>query len=137
MSVTLNLTHTFSTRVVYSSKEVAEIREELASQLAMAEKADLSKLSPKKRAEIKAGLKVMTLASTYSDDDLILFCTKEAIKNGVAEDLRKELEQINVTRLSPVKTELVRSFEPKSALERACDCNACFECRLARGGSDE
>lgn len=113
MSVSLNLSHTFTTKVVYSSEQVKEVREGILAELAMAAKADLSKLEPKKRAQIKAGILLLTMVSTYSDEDMILFLTKEAMKDGLEETLRVETKELNVTRLSPLQTTVVSAKKPK------------------------
>lgn len=111
MSITLNLHHTFDTRVVYSSEEIAAVRETLAESIEIGRKTNLEKLTQKRRGEVKAGLKMFEQITTMNDEDMILFITKQAFKQGVKQEVESALKELNVTSMSPVKTVLLPRCE--------------------------
>lgn len=132
MSVTLNLSHTFTTRVVYSTEQVAEVREELARNIKEGREYVERITVAKKKAAAKAGLKLLEMALSMDDDGLILFLTREAFKNGIKETLQNEVKDLNVTRTGPLQTTLVSSKKPE-----ACTCDgvttACSKCPAPLG----
>lgn len=103
MAVTLNFQHTFSTRVVYSSAEIKEMRGVLALGIAAARLQENSN-DPKKAAHARAGVAFMTRVVEMSDEDLVGALIRESFKQGVAEELRKDLKDLNVTRMGPIQT---------------------------------
>lgn len=104
MSITVNLNHSFETRVVYSSEEIEAVREALRESIEIGRKTNLEKLSPKRRGEVKAGLKLREQITTMNDEDMIVFITKQAFKQGIKQEVESALKELNVTRMSPVKT---------------------------------
>ncbi|MDF2397071.1 hypothetical protein GWQ44_16110 [Pseudomonas sp. 3MA1] len=103
MAVTLNFQHTFSTRVVYSSAEIKEMRLLLALAIEAAHLQENSN-DPKKAAHARAGIAFMTRVVEMSDEDLVSALIRESFKQGVAEELRKDLKDLNVTRMGPIQT---------------------------------
>lgn len=103
MAVTLNFQHTFSTRVVYSSAEVEEMRGVLALGIAAARLQESSK-DPKKAALARAGVAFMTRVVEMDDEGLVSAITRESFKKGVADELRETLKDLNVTRMGPIQT---------------------------------
>lgn len=61
------------------------------------------------------------------------------IRSGVRELIRNELtREMNNGETSTTVGNIKVTFEKRSdVLARSCDCNACYECKIARGGSDE
>jgi len=106
MAITLNLQHTFNTRVVYSTEELQEIRKGLTG-AAVEGRALLLSLTGKERADCLAGIRLTEKATSLEDEAMMVFLTKQAMKDGIAEELRRELKDLNVTRMSPIKTEVV------------------------------
>jgi len=126
MAITLNLQHTFTTRVVYSTEQVAELRAELESNVKTGKEYITHIKDPKKKATAKAGLKLLDMALSMDDEGLVLFLTREAFKNGLREDLIRETKELNVTRLGPVQTTML------------ADCSKCIHnetcIKVARAG---
>lgn len=106
MAITLNLQHTFTTRVVYSTEELQEIRKDLI-QTAEKGRALLLSLKDKRKADCLAGIRMCEQATSKDDEGMMLFLTKQAMKDGFAKTVREELKDLNVTRMGPVKTEVV------------------------------
>jgi len=106
MAITLNLQHTFTTRVVYSTEELEEIRTGLMG-AAEVGRDSLQSLKGKQKAYCIAGIRLTEKATSLDDVGMMVFLTKQAMKDGIAEDLRRELKDLNVTRMSPIKTAVV------------------------------
>ncbi|MDD1013860.1 hypothetical protein [Pseudomonas rubra] len=106
MAITLNLQHTFTTRVVYSTEELQEIRKGL-TEAAVEGRALLLSLKGKRKADCLVGIRLSEKAVSLDDEAMMLFLTKQAMKDWIAGELRRELKDLNVTRMSPLKTEVV------------------------------
>lgn len=126
MSVTLNLTHTFETRVHYSSELIKEVREELAEQISNADEYIARLKDPRKKSKARAGVGIRKMALDMDDDGLVLFLTRESFKNSVKEEIASGLKELSVTRMSPVRTVLVSSKGPKE------EPKACSRCEVVK-----
>ncbi|AHZ95006.1 hypothetical protein phiPSA2_25 [Pseudomonas phage phiPSA2] len=62
--------------------------------------------------------------------DSLIECAKEAATEMNQEGIRVKGHQTVVTFPEP-------NAKIASALARSCDCNACYECKIANGGRDE
>lgn len=103
MAVTLNLQHTFSTRVVFRSEGIEATRSFLnESRVILAAKAESSE--PKDAALGRAGLKQVDRYLAMSDEDMVLSLTREAFKNGFRAVALDALKEFGVTRLGPLQT---------------------------------
>ncbi|PMX14141.1 MULTISPECIES: hypothetical protein [unclassified Pseudomonas] len=107
MAITLNLKHTFTTRVVYSTEQLAELREGLSEALSEGREYVKRIKDPKKKAESLAGIKLTELALSMDDEGMVLFLTREAFKSGVRNVVLPEAKELNVTRMGPLQTEVV------------------------------
>ncbi|KPA96912.1 hypothetical protein [Pseudomonas asplenii] len=103
MAVTLNLQHTFSTRVVYSSKEIKEMRDVVAAAIAVARVQENTK-DVKEAATVRALGNYMSGIAELSDEAFVGAVIRESFKCGVADELRETLKDLNVTRMGPIQT---------------------------------
>ncbi|WP_236238524.1 hypothetical protein [Pseudomonas rhodesiae] len=94
MAITLNLQHTFTTRVVYSSNDLSEIRVSLRSGLAA------NDVVPGKEALVKKALEA-------TDEEMALLLTKAGIRENMRSELASLFGDLNITRMSPVQTQVV------------------------------
>lgn len=129
MAMTLKLNVTFPMSIVVSSetiKDFAEAREE-ARKILADEKA-------KSRLKGETKYRVELLAGDKTDEQ----CFEQIYRQGIRESIKKDLAKEIAGTESRVRVGDVKvAFEDRSVLARSCDCNACFECKIARGGSDE
>lgn len=94
MAITLNLKHTFTTRVVWSSEEIATTRKTLTEALKM--------------GLIKQGLEDYTRETLALEDEaFVLTFVKGCFRQNFREDLSDLLKLLDVTRISPLQTEVV------------------------------
>lgn len=108
MAITLNLQHTFTTRVVYSSELIAEVRTVMAAGIADAKKRlEQQGRTGRERLDLVNGISVAEMALTKTDEDMILFLTAESFKKGLKSELSSALEELQVVRMSPVQTQVV------------------------------
>ncbi|WP_426101462.1 hypothetical protein [Pseudomonas sp. PSPC3-3] len=108
MAITLNLKHTFTTRVVYSTELITESRALIASQYGEAQK-KLEQQGITNRARLNAVnvIRLAEVALSKSDEDMILFTTAESFKKGLQSELSSSLAELQVVRMSPVQTQVV------------------------------
>ncbi len=106
MAITLNLKHTFTTRVVYSTEEVQEIRNTLSA-AAIELRAVILELTGKEKADALVAIQTCERATAGDDEFMIVSLTKTAFRKLFTSSIRKRLEHLNVTRMSPLKTEVV------------------------------
>lgn len=106
MAITLNLKHTFTTRVVYSTEEVQEIRNALSA-AAIELRAVILELKGKDKADALVAIRLCERATAGDDEAMVTLLTKESCKKRFAKNFRKKLEDLNVTRMSPLQTEVV------------------------------
>jgi len=107
MAVTLKLQHTFTTRVVYSSDEVADLRELMKESLVVMYKQADSQ-DRKVASLARAGIEVTERCMQMGDEDMLTFLTREAFKCGFREFIKPELKDLNVTKLGPIQTQVVK-----------------------------
>ncbi|TKK39949.1 hypothetical protein PflCFBP13517_18295 [Pseudomonas fluorescens] len=94
MAITLNLQHTFTTRVVYPSSDLAEIREGLRIGLAT------SDVVPGKEALVQKAIEA-------NDEELAILITKAGLRENIRDELASLFKDLNITRMSPVQTQVV------------------------------
>lgn len=127
MAKTLKLNVSFPMTIVVSTDTITalkETREE--ARLIPAEKIAELKGETKFRAELFRGDK--------SEEELLELIYRAGIREFITKDMRNEIAGNEAKiRLGSVKV----SFEDSSVLARSCDCNACYECKIANGGRDE
>jgi hypothetical protein len=107
MAITLQLQHTFNTRVVYQSAEIGEIRKALEEAVVEGNRGIVALKDPKEKALVQAGIDLAAKANAMEDEDMILFLTREAFKSGFRDFIRSELKDLNVTKLGPIHTQVV------------------------------
>ncbi|AKG94369.1 hypothetical protein VO98_135 [Pseudomonas phage phiPsa17] len=73
-------------------------------------------------------------ASDKTTEEVLEIIIRSGVRQLVREELTREMTN-DETRATVGDIKV--SFEDSSVLARSCDCNACFECKIARGGSDE
>jgi len=106
MSITLQMQHTFNTRIVYSTEEIAAVRELMQETMgALYQVADSE--NRKQASLARAGIEFSERALRMGDEDLIIFLAREAFKTGFRDCIREELKALNVTKLSPVQSLVV------------------------------
>lgn len=129
MAKTLKLNVTFPMSIVVSSetiKDFAEAREEARKMLADENIKARLKGETKYRVELLAGDK--------TDEQCFEQIYRQGIREFIKKDLAKEISGNEARlRIGDVKV----TFEDRSVLARSCDCNACYECKIANGGRDE
>jgi hypothetical protein len=127
MAKTLKLNVSFPMSIVIKAETIADLQKIRKDSLEIpAEK--LAKLNGE--ARFKVGL----FTGDKTDEQILEIIFRSGIRTFLREDLRKELEgDESRIRVGDVKV----VYEDQSVLARACSCGACFECRIARGGSDE
>lgn len=106
MAVTLNLQHTFNTRVVLSTQDIQDVRDgiqEARSRLALM----TASKDSKKAAAARAGIKRAEDALSLPDEEMCVLMLRDAFKTGLKEELGSSLKGLFVTRMSPVKTTVV------------------------------
>ncbi|UAV89431.1 hypothetical protein SNK_28 [Pseudomonas phage SNK] len=99
------------------------------------------------RAAARESVKQGVLNGNKKDSMLHVFASDKTseevfeiiLRSGVRELIRKELtSEMNNGETSATVGNIKVTFEKRSdVLARSCDCNACYECKIARGGSDE
>ncbi|QVW21430.1 hypothetical protein KJF94_16075 [Pseudomonas hormoni] len=110
MAVTLNLQHTFTTRAVLSTQDIQDVREGFQEARGRLELMTASK-DNKKAAQARAGIKRVDDALSLPDEEMCILLLREAFKNGIKEELGSSLKGLFVTRMSPVKTNVVVPHE--------------------------
>lgn len=127
MSVTLNLKHTFETRVVWSDELIQSVRLDLEQALLSLRKAQLdpTMYGSKQLANLRKGALLAEKAMSLSDEDLATFLIRESFKKGLQEEIKSALSELQITRMSPVQTSVVSLKKPT--------CQGCIEtnCVLA------
>lgn len=129
MAMTLKLNVTFPMSIVVSSETIKDFQEarEEARKILADEKA-------KSRLKGETKYRVELLAGDKTDEQ----CFEQIYRQGIRECIKKDLAKEIAGNESRVRVGDVKvAFEDQSVLARSCDCNACFECKIARGGSDE
>lgn len=107
MAVTLKLNHNFTTRIVYSSEDVAGIRDLMQASLTKLYK--MADSDDRKVASLaRAGIEITERCLRMGDEDMLIFLTREAFKTGFREFILPELKELNVTKLGPIKTVVVK-----------------------------
>lgn len=84
------------------------------------------------RGETKFRIELM--ASDKSDEEVLQTIFRAGIREFLRTDFAKEIggTESNV-RVGDTRV----TFEARDVLARSCDCNACYECKIANGGRDE
>lgn len=107
MAITLNLKHSFTTRAVYSTEELAAVRELMQESLVLLYKKADSKEN-KIAALARVGIEVTERALRMGDEDMLIFLMREAFKSGFRDFIKPELKDLNVTKLGPIQTQVVK-----------------------------
>lgn len=155
MSKTLKLNVSFPLTIVVNSKTMAEF----VTDRERARELPAEKVA-KMKGETLASFNL--LIGDRSDEELLEIIYRKGIREIVREGITREIPGKEATcRLGDVKVVFQTPMRPscqgctqttcindarlsnsgcdlkttgvRTALERACDCNACFECRIARG----
>lgn len=130
MAITLNLNHSFDTRVVVTGDTIVALRKMMADGKANAKKA-LQSDSLKERADAKRAIEEADRYSSMPDEDMLIAMFTQAMKNGVKESIFSELKDLGVTRMSPVKT-TARPREAKTECPRCIHDKTCI--KVAQAG---
>lgn len=104
MAVTLNLQHTFTTRVVYHTEELVEIRKVLEEVRAALRNKLLKIKDHREKALACKRIAFMSRCLELDDEGMVLVFTRESLKQGLRQELESGLKELNVTRMSPVQT---------------------------------
>lgn len=107
MAITLKLKHTFSTRVVYQTAEVEEVRKALEASVGVLRLRITKLKEPKDKALCQVGIDMATKALAMEDEAMVLFLTREAFKCGFKDTVKGELKDLNVTKMGPIHTQVV------------------------------
>ncbi|WYW04472.1 host HNS inhibition protein [Pseudomonas phage vB_PpuP-Mudajogi] len=126
MAKTLKLTVNFPMSVVVKSEIITDFQE--------ARKEAREILASGKVLRGHTKYRVELMASDKTDEQCFEQIYREGIREFLKKDMVKEL-QGNESRIRVGDIRVV--YADQSVLARSCDCNACFECKIARGGSDE
>lgn len=140
MSITLHMTHTFSTRHVISSKELEEMRDQLEDARLTMEARKLSprfnELHKRDQAKINVGIQRCNEVLALDDEEFCVALVKQAMRDTFRDDVASNIKRVLfATDVSPIKT-LTRESRPKGTCEgckRADVCGQAGEnvrCRL-------
>ncbi|WZX11488.1 hypothetical protein YZUPF006_000026 [Pseudomonas phage YZU-PF-006] len=98
------------------------------------------------RAAAREAVKQGTINGNKKDNMLNVFASDNTdeevieiiLRSGVRELVRNELtREMSNDETKATVGDIKVSFENNSVLARSCDCNACYECKIANGGRDE
>lgn len=73
-------------------------------------------------------------SSDKSDEEVIIQILRAGLRDVIREALTEASDSDQRIKVGDVKVTLKAS--ESSALARSCDCNACYECKIARGGAE-
>ena len=124
MSKTIRVRIETTARVVISKEVEVSILAERAKLLVLKEE------YPEKYAELTGSKKALVdtlLKDDFTVEGFVQLSVRGGLREFIKDDLRKEFNQEGLT-FDRVQTKVTYS-DPK----RSCDCNACYECRVARG----
>lgn len=130
MSITLKATVTFPLSMVFSKDLLVQIEE------GRKEARKIKAEQPEKFAALSRAerFKIDLFDSDKTVEQIAETLTRAAIREFIRTDFTKDFTGPDETcRTGDVRV----VFENRSVLARSCDCNACYECKIARGGSDE
>ena len=127
MAKTLKLNVSFPMTIVVATKtlEALKVTREECRKVPAEQIAELEG-----EAKFRAGL----FMGDLSDEKLLELIYRAGIREFITKDMRREISGDEArVKLGSVKV----TFEDRSVLARSCDCNACYECKIANGGRDE
>ena len=126
MAKTLKLNVTFPMSVVVNTQTVKALE---IARAAAREAVKQGELNGDKRDSM-----VHVFASDKPTEEVLEIIIRSGVRGLIRDELTRGLTN-DETRATVGNIKV--AFEGNSALARSCDCNACFECKIARGGSDE
>lgn len=130
MSITLRTTIVMTARIVVSNEMLAELDAQRSQCRAMAEE------RPQEMAEMSANKRhlVDLMIGDMSAEELMKVMFRQGFRDYAKDEMSKEL---NGSGLKFDRLQTKVAFSDNSPKGRFCSCNACFECKIARGGYDE
>ncbi|QNJ57463.1 hypothetical protein [Pseudomonas phage Waldo5] len=125
MSITLKVKTVNTFTLVVSNEFLAQV---------VSERAQARALSAEKVESLKGHQRYVidVLRSERTDEEVV----KVVFKDSLIEVAKEQAREVNEEGVRMKGHQVVVSFEDDSVVKRACDCGACFECKVARGGAE-